>query len=155
MKLSKALKLKNKKVTEYNDAKSKMVVHNSYDIDSNKIYNAKDKLGTAKLKLDDLVKFKTAIHKTSEPIREKIFRLSELKTFISSLNMLSTVEGVVKSSNYGGSASVATYKADINEVEKVKLIQSTQDEIDSIQDEIDIFNATTDLAGYNVTVFNA
>jgi hypothetical protein len=145
MKLSKALKLKNKKVTDYNNIITKMVSHNSYDVESKKVYNSKVLLEESLTKMEDLIKFKAAIHNTSEPIREKIFKLAELKNFIMNLNRLNTSEG--KCGGYG-SYDVSIYTCDIDELEKVKLIEKTQDQIEQLQDEIDVFNATTDLKGY-------
>lgn len=147
MKLSKALKLKNKKINEYNTLVNRMISCNSYDTDTKKIYNAADLYLEVLKKQDDLIKFKTAIHLTSEPIREKIFRLGELKNFLMNLNRLNTAEGKVKSRGYGES-DISIYACDINEVSKVQLIESYQNEIEEIQDEIDTFNATTELKGY-------
>jgi hypothetical protein len=146
MKLSKALKLKNKKVTDYNNTVTKMVSCNSYNVESKKIYDSKVLLGESLNKMSDLIKFKAAIHNTSEPIREKIFELAELKNFIMNLNRLSTSEGKVRSGY--GSDVVSIYVCDIDELEKVKLIEKTQEEIEQLQDEIDAFNATTELKGY-------
>jgi hypothetical protein len=146
MKLSKALKLKNKKVTDYNNTITKMVSHNSYNVESKKIYDSKSLLGESFTKMEDLIKFKAAIHNTSAPIREKIFKLGELKNFIMNLNRLSTSEGKVRSGY--GSDVVSIYACDIDELEKVKLVETTQDQIEQLQDEIDVFNATTKLVGY-------
>jgi hypothetical protein len=147
MKLSKALKLKNKKVSEYNNTVTKMVSYNSYDVDTKRVYNSKELLDEAIRQQNDLIKFKTALHLSTEPIREKIFRLAELKNFLMNLNRLSTTEGIVKSRGYG-SEEPATYACYITEEEKVTLTIKVQDEIEEIQDEIDTFNATTDLVGY-------
>jgi hypothetical protein len=147
MKLSKALKLKNKKVTDYNNTVTKMISVNSYDITSKRYYDTRKLLEEVIVKRDDLIKFKTAIHTTSEPIREKIFRLGELKNLLMNFNRLSTNEGVIKSRGYG-TEEVTTYKCTINELEKVALIESIQTEIEDIQDDIDVFNATTELKGY-------
>jgi hypothetical protein len=146
MKLSKALKLKNKKVTDYNNTVTKMVSCNSYNVESKKIYDSKSLLGESFTKMEDLIKFKAAIHNTSAPIREKIFKLGELKNFIMNLNRLSTSEGKVRSGY--GSDVVSIYACDIDEFEKVKLVETTQDQIEQLQDEIDVFNATTELVGY-------
>ena len=147
MKLSKALKLKNKKVNEYNVTVTKMVSHNSYDVDTKRVYNSNVLLEEAIKQQNDLIKFKTAIHLTTEPIREKIFRLAELKNFLMNLSRLNTTEGKVKSRGYDGS-DVSVYECFINEEQKVQLMTSIQNTIEEIQDEIDTFNATTDLKGY-------
>ena len=58
-----------------------------------------------------------------------------------------TIAGVKKINSYKESG-VVTYKADISEIEKNNLIKSLEDEIEQLQDEIDLFNAVTDLQGY-------
>ena len=147
MKLSKALKLKNKKINDYNNTVTKMISANSYDITSKRYYDTKLLLEQSIVKRDDLIKFKTAIHLTSEPIREKIFRLGEVKHFLMNLNRLSTNEGIITSRGYG-SEEVKTYECTINELDKAALMEGLQTEIEDIQDDIDAFNATTELKGY-------
>jgi hypothetical protein len=149
MKLSKALKLKNKKINEYNSLIIKMVTNNSYDIDINKVYNSKELYKEVTIKMNELIQLKTEIHTTSEPIRSLIFRLSELKNLLINTERLDTSEGIVKKSNYRGEiSSISTLSVDINELEKEELIKGIQEEIENIQDHIDIFNATTELVGY-------
>ena len=147
MKLSKALKLKNKKVTDYNATVTRMISANSYDVESKKYYDSRELLIEVIAKRDDLIKFKTAIHLTSAPIREKIFRLGEIKNLLLNLNRLNTNEGVIKSRGYG-TEDITTYACSFNEVEKTSLIEDLQTDIEEIQDEIDTFNATTELVGY-------
>ena len=149
MKLAKALKLKSKKLKEYQTSLSRTISNNSYDVDEadNRIYNSKQLLTETQELLNDYVTFKAAIHNTSAPIRSKIFRLGELKSFLSNINSMYTIAGVKKINSYKESG-VVTYKADISEIEKNNLIKSLEDEIEQLQDEIDLFNAVTDLQGY-------
>jgi hypothetical protein len=147
MNLAKALKLKNKKLSEYNKTVQKMRAYNSYDVDSKKVYNSKELMAQAEVQLNDYVALKSAIHSTSEPIRAKIFRLGELKSFLTNISSMSTTEGIVKSSNYS-STSTFTYAVDVTEEEKEAKVKLIQDEIEAIQDEIDTFNALTSIVGY-------
>lgn len=147
MNLAKALKLKNKKLSEYNKTIQKMRAYNSYDVDSKKVYNSKELMTQAEAQLNDYVALKTAIHSTSEPIRSKIFRLGELKSFLSNITNMSTTEGIVKSSGYRETTTI-TYAVDITEEEKEAKLKAIQDEIEAIQDEIDTFNALTSIVGY-------
>jgi len=147
MNLAKALKLKNKKLSEYNKTVQKMRAYNSYDVDSKKVYNSKELMIQAEIQLYDYIALKTAIHLTSEPIRSKIFRLGELKSFLNNILSISTTEGVVKANGYN-STSVSTYAVDITEEEKEAKVKLIQDEIEAIQDEIDTFNALTSIVGY-------
>jgi hypothetical protein len=155
MKLSKALKLKNKKVQEYNDTLSKMIANNSYDVECKKNYNSLELYEKAKQQMGDLVLLKTSIHTTSEPIRHKIFLLSELKSFLGNIKVIDTKEGLVKVTGYSRFSTVSTgdkpsnYAADINEETKSATIKALEESIENTQEEIDTFNATTDLIGYD------
>ena len=147
MKLAKALKLKNKLLKEYNVTLSRTISSNCYDIDTQKVYNSSVLLEEAILQRDRYIALKAAIHSTSEPIRKKIFELGELKSFLSKFESLNTREGIVKDSNYNGT-TVKTYAADISEQRKQEIIKSLEESIEDIQEEIDAFNATTDLVGF-------
>jgi hypothetical protein len=147
MKLAKALKLKNKLLKEYNVTLSRTISSNCYDVDTQKVYNSAVLLEEAILQRDRYVTLKAAIHSTSEPIRKKIFELGELKSFLSKFESLNTREGIVKDSNYNGT-TVKTYAADISEQSKQEIIKSLEESIENIQEEIDSFNATTDLVGF-------
>ena len=147
MKLAKALKLKNKLLKEYNVTLSRTISSNCYDVDTQKVYNSAVLLQEAILQRDRYVTLKAAIHSTSEPIRKKIFELGELKSFLSKFESLTTREGIVKDSNYNGT-TVKTYAADISEQSKQEIIKSLEESIENIQEEIDSFNATTDLVGF-------
>ena len=144
MKISKALKLKNKLVSEYTDTVNKLVSSNSYDVDSKKNYNSKELFTKCVNLRSEIVKLKTDIHIASNPIRSSIFLIGELKSFLSRINGMSTVEGVVKNSGYGASIAY-TYAVDFSEFEKVAILKKLQDEIESIQEGLDNFNATTDI----------
>jgi hypothetical protein len=147
MKLAKALKLKNKKVSEYIDALNKMQSCNSIDKDAKKHYNARFLSETAHNMMMDIVNLKTAIHNTSAPIRKDIFLIGELKNYLNRINSISTTEGEVKQSLYSG-ISIVNYIVDINESDKVEMVKKLQTEIENLQDSIDAFNATTDIVGY-------
>ena len=147
MKLAKALKLKNKLLKEYNVTLSRTISSNCYDVDTQKVYNSAVLLQEAIAQRDRYVTLKAAIHSTSEPIRKKIFELGELKSFLSKFESLTTREGIVKDSNYNGT-TVKTYAADISEQSKQEIIKSLEESIENIQEEIDSFNATTDLVGF-------
>ena len=142
MNLAKALKVKNKKLADYNKTLQKVVAYNSYDVTSKKDYNAKNLLQQAEVQVQEYVDFKTAIHKASEPVRHKIFMIGELKAYLSRIHSLSTTEGLVRD-RY--SSEGATYAADINQLEKDAKIEELETAIESLQDELDYFNATTEI----------
>lgn len=129
----------------------KAVGSNSVLKGTTEYYKTQDLLKEAKDATLDLVFFKAAIHQTSQPIREKIFRLSELKSFTTSVKGMSCNEGLVKERGYygHGSAPVEEYIVQLNLLDKEKMVEGLEAEIEALQDEIDLFNATTDLQGYN------
>ena len=142
MNLAKALKVKNKKLAEYSKTLQKVLAYNSYDVTSKKDYNAKTLLQSAEVQLQQYVDFKTAIHKASEPVRHKIFMIGELKSYLSRINSLSTTEGVYRD-RYAPEGS--TFAVDITQLEKDEKIVEIETAIESLQDELDYFNATTEI----------
>jgi hypothetical protein len=142
MNLAKALKVKNKKLAEYNKTLQKVMAHNSYDVTSKKDYNAKTLLDLAETQLQEYVLFKTAIHTASQPVRDKIFLIGELKSLLSRIQGLSTNEGSIRD-RY--SSDTITYAADITLLEKEAKIEALEAGIEKLQDELDYFNATTEI----------
>ena len=142
MNLAKALKVKNKKLAEYNKTLQKVMAYNSYEISSNKAYNAKELLQLAETQLSEYVALKTAIHAASQPVRDKIFLIGELKSLLSRIQGLSTNEGTVKN-RY--SDDVSTYASDITLLEKDAKIDELEKQIEELQDALDYFNATTEV----------
>jgi len=142
MNLAKALKVKNKKLAEYNKTLQKVMAYNSYDVTSKKDYNAKILLDLAETQLQEYVLFKTAIHTASQPVRDKIFLIGELKSLLNRIQNLSTTEGVYKD-RYAPEGS--TFACDINQLEKDAKIEALEAGIEKLQDELDYFNATTEI----------
>ena len=130
---------------EYTDLVNKMISSNSSVSTAKKNYNSKELYTKAIQVQGDIIKLKTAIHEASAPIRSKIFEIGELKSFISYFNRISTQEGVVKERGYGAGVSEDIYVVDFTELEKVEIVKSLQDQIEAIQEELDNFNATTEV----------
>lgn len=145
MKISKALKLKNKKVAEYTDLLNKMLSSNSSDKTAKKNYNSKELYKQVVEAKEDIVRLKTAIHKASAPVRSKIFEIGEVKNLVNYFNRMSTVEGVVKNRSSYSAATEDVYVADFSEIEKVELVKGLQERIETLQEELDSFNATTEV----------
>lgn len=142
MNLAKALKVKNKKIAEYNKTLQKVMNYNSYEISSKKDYNAKELLQLAEKQLSEYVALKTAIHAASQPVRDKIFLIGELKSLLSRIHGLPTNEGSVKDRF---STETLTYASDITLLEKDAKIDELEKQIEEIQDALDYFNATTEI----------
>ena len=146
MKLAKALKLKNKKLKEYKSTLMKVVQNNSYDVDNKPIYDSTNLYNESVELLKDYLELKTAIHTSSEPIRFKIFQLGEVKSLLNTINGLDTKSGVYKEGYR--EITLSTYESSITEEEKNTKVKNLENTIELLQDEIDTFNATTELVGY-------
>ena len=146
MKLAKALKLKNKKLKEYKSTLMKVVQNNSYDVDNKPIYDSTNLYNESVELLKDYLELKTAIHTSSQPIRFKIFQLGEVKSLLNVINGLDTKSGVYKEGYR--EITLRTYESSISEEEKNTKVKNLENTIELLQDEIDTFNATTELVGY-------
>jgi hypothetical protein len=148
MKLAKALKLKNKKVKDLKALQAKIHRSNVYMEGNTPAYDINKLLETYVKDKEDLVKLKVAINKANVAIYEKIVRLAEAKDSLSMLESLSTnSQKETVSFNYGTEKEIKQISV-ITTVENDNTIKGIQDEIESLQDDIDHYNATTELEGY-------
>lgn len=117
-------------LSEYNSIESGNPRHYS-------ITDTIDEIGRVTL---DLVELKTKIHKANVPVYDKIFNLSELKSGIKKLKEMPVTEGK-KLSMYG--SSVENLEVEVNAHERDSIVLNMQRDIDKLQDELDVHNATT------------
>jgi len=142
MTLKRALKEKNKLVKELNDLYAKIKTYNSVAEDGEKPYSTKELMLNVDSKLNELIELKTKIHLANGPVYGKIFRMAELKSHVSKLNNLDCSSGKQKS--WGGTEYT-------NKVSEIKVrdrdyfIKVAETEIEKLQDELDEFNATTNI----------
>ena len=90
--------------------------------------------------VDELIDLKTKIHQASAPVRDKIFRLSELKAVLSTLGGIPTNEGITKDKYEN---EFTEMDASIKTLELDEMMEQYQDEIDDLQYHLDNFNYTT------------
>ena len=136
MKLNKALKLKNKLVSEINAAMSYVKTYNSMEEGTSKAYPVKEKLEEVKSKTNELVELKTKIHIANAPVWDKIFRLSEVKSIMSNLKSLNTETKLA-----GGYREAVT--AEITLVEKDVMMKELEAEVEALQEVLDQHNHAT------------
>jgi len=144
MNISKALKEKNKLALEYQKVLRKALQNNSSVVGSEKNYSGKELLTKAILLRDDLIVLKTKIHTASQPIREKIFAISELKSYLQSIESMPTKNGKEVINNYNGNTETL-YVAEITQIELDEMVENVKAGIELMQDEIDTFNAITSI----------
>jgi hypothetical protein len=138
MKLSKALKLKNKLVSEINAAMSYVKMYNSMEEGTPKAYPVKEKLEEVNSKTNELVELKTKIHMANAPVWEKIFRLSEVKSIMSNLKSLNTETKLASPSGYREAVT-----AEITLAEKDAIMKELEAEVEALQEILDQHNHAT------------
>ena len=146
MKLYKALKLKKKVIGEVAKLNSQISSRNSYLVGSlnSEKYNIRGLENELTEKVKYLVSLKCAINNANRGIQDKIYWLSEYKSIIQLWNGLDVTEGMQLS---GYPDRVAKeYKVQIDEKERDEKIKNIQNTIDLLQEEVDVYNHTTELS---------
>lgn len=143
--ISKALKIKNRVIREISSLEDKITKHNQvmYIPDTQKPkYELDTKFLHGELfeKRNLLAIIKTSIHNASEPVRIKIFQLSELKSHIKFVDVIPAENGTV-TKKYSDVLKNVKSQINVQDIDNFK--KELQEKIDNIQDELDEFNAIT------------
>lgn len=147
MKLSRALKEKNRLIGEIGQLYSILVRENSRRVDSTSKVDVNSVYTRWESKIEELVKLKAAIAVANAPNFINVSRMEELKSKIKQIDPLNTKDGKFKEI-VGYSSDVAeevVYIAFITQEKKDELKKKYQEEINNLQDIIDDFNASTDV----------
>ena len=143
MNLTKALKHKKKLVKQADEAFMRFQRYNSQNKENvDKGYDPQVAYNNWISLTEELITLKTKIHNANALIVSKIFRLGELKNLVSRLRNVDTKVGLVKESRYSESEPVE-YVACMDLFSKDKQIAAWEQEIETIQEEIEAFNALT------------
>jgi hypothetical protein len=140
MNINQALKLKKKIIGQITRNNSLACEINSIQEGNPRKYSVRDLLEQNRKLISELVDLKVKIHTANLPVYHKIFRLSELKSQASTLNLLPVDEGK-KVSRFKDTGEIFCVEIDI--VEKDQKTKEIEDEIEKIQDELDFHNSTT------------
>ncbi len=144
MLLSNALKKKNRMVKKIRKTEEDIRENNSLpsvskaEVDVEKLIRERETL------INELINLKLKIFIASQPIRDNILRIAELKSEISFLESLSTKNGMVRESDYGKSENVE-YIAVLGKKEVDEKTRLAEERIDELQDEIDKHNHTEEI----------
>lgn len=90
-----------------------------------------------------LVGIKSSIQTASAPIAGKLVEMAETKSLLIKIQGLPVREAVTLEGGYGKEAYEVEYSSVITEKEQIALGEELQNKINDLQDEIDAFNATT------------
>lgn len=93
--------------------------------------------------LEHLVALKTAIHRASDRVRDKIFMLAELKGSIQFYNSICTQHGKREANRFGGSDEFVEHTAVMRKESIDRIVVELESKIDAMQDELDEFNVAT------------
>ncbi len=145
MNIKQALKRKNKLVGMINEEFHKASQYNVIDEGNPRPYSATEAIGTWMQLSNELIVLKTQIHKANVPVYDKIFELSELKNQVKYLKTLNCTSGKVSTSRWGSETEPVIKHAEINVVERDKMVKSLESRIESLQDELDQWNHNTQI----------
>lgn len=90
-----------------------------------------------------LIEVKTAIQTASAPIAGKLVALAETKSLLSQVNGIPVKEEVTIEGGYGKETYEVEHTSAITEKAQISKAEELQTAINNLQDEIDAFNATT------------
>lgn len=140
MNLTKALKQKKKLIKKANDYYSRFLASNSFEKDTTPAYNPEEMFNSWVETTNELVTLKTKIQIANQPIANKIFELGELKNLVASFKRIVTQKGAVRDRYNGESVEYLCY---FDQVQKDEQITKWEEQIETLQEEIEAFNALT------------
>jgi hypothetical protein len=145
MKLYKALKLRKNLVGEIAKLKQQIKDKNSYleGSKNGEKFNVQDAYDELLIKIDELTGLKFAINEANKEIQAKIYTLAEYKALIAFWNEVSVDEGTKVASPY--SEKVQSYVVQVDEAKRNEIVKNFQKRVDSLQEELDEYNFTTDI----------
>ena len=144
MKLHKSLKKRKSLVGEITTIKQHILEKNS-SLEGSKnaeLYNVTELNTELMDKINELIGLKFAINEANQEIQSKIYILGEYKALIAFWKTVSVDEG---SKVIGYSDNVKNYVVQFNEKKRDALISGYQKKVDALQEEIDVYNYTTDI----------
>jgi hypothetical protein len=140
MTIKQALKEKNRLIKAIEDEFKKVCLYNSIDEGNARPYSTVDSLNNIMTLEEGLIDLKTKIHKANVEVYDKIFRLSELKSLAKRFSQINCDEGKVSDRYRSTEPSIKT--AEISVVERDVRVKMIEEEIESLQEELDTHNAT-------------
>lgn len=145
IRLATALKIKNRFAGEVKRLQTILARENSRSEFNNSTIDVSKVTSELDTAVESLIKVKSAIAKANAEIYEKIERMSEFKAQINFYNSIPTLdELVIASPRRGASAELRTqYTAFHKKSDVDRITKELQTKIESLQDQIDEYNAST------------
>lgn len=143
MTIKQALKEKNKLTKQISSLVTRIQKYNSMEEGSVRTYDPKEDMDKLTTTISQLVTLKTQIHQANSKVYDKIFRLSEYKGLVKYLRSIDCTEGKTNEARRFGESSTIIKTTVFGQVEMDNLITYYESEIEKIQEELDVHNATT------------
>lgn len=142
MTIKQALKLKNKLIKSIVDNTNLMLKYNTIEVGNQRPYSSSELYNIISANMLELAELKTKIHIANTPVLGKIFAMSEMKSLISNLKKMDCTEGKSNRDRYRMESELVL-TSEISLVERDSMVNLLETQIETIQDELDTFNATT------------
>jgi hypothetical protein len=142
MTIKQALKEKNKLTKQINSLVVRIQKYNSMEEGSVRTYDPGQDMDNLTKTVSDLVTLKNQIHMANQKVYNKIFRLSEYKGLVKYLRSIDCTEGKTNESRRYGESETIIKTTVFNQIEMDNLISYYEGEIEKIQEELDVHNAT-------------
>jgi hypothetical protein len=142
MTIKQALKQKNKLIKSITENTKLMQQYNSVEVGNKRPYSTTTLYDRISLDMDELASLKTKIHIANTPVLNKIFEMSETKSLIASLKKMDCTEGKSNRDRYRLESEVVL-TSEIGLVVRNEMVRVLEEKVEKIQDELDVFNATT------------
>lgn len=143
MKLSRALADKNRLAKKIKDLQTKISNHNSYIKGNHPVYNISELKAELEKTIEEIVSIKVQIAKANLQMIDKVYRLSELKSYTAFLKNLNIKEGKVQEERWN--SEVHEWESEMGNKKRDEIVEANEREIDSIQTDLDQFNFETDI----------
>lgn len=141
MNIKQALKRKNKILGLMSEEWAKASQYNVIEEGNPRPYSSVEAMAKWMELSEELVTLKAKIHLANGPKYESIFRLAELKNQVKHLKSLNCQSG--KTQNRWDSENPTIKHAEINVIERDRMVKAKESMIEVIQDELDQWNHTT------------
>ena len=144
MNIKQALKLKNKLIKSISENTKLLQQYNTVEVGNPRPYSSTVLMVEISKATDELIDLKSKIHRANAPMFEKIFEMSELKSAIKGLQKLDCTEGKSNRDRYRMESELIL-TSEVSLVVRNGKIKNLEERIEYLQDEMDVFNATTEI----------
>lgn len=143
MKLSKALRLKNRIAGEVRVLQNRIRRHNSHDARNTPVWDVVELKREMEAKVETLTKLKVAISTANGPILERIHKMEEIKGLLSFWEDVDTKQGLVFREY--GDAEPRTFEATFTEKDIATFVAALKEELEDLQDDLAAHNIATNV----------